>query len=319
MTVPRDAAGESGLVSVLIPTYKHADTVRETLESVFAQTYPNVEVIVVNDGSPDDTEAVLRPLAEAGRIRYVAQANTGQAGARNRAIAEARGEYVALLDDDDLWPPDKLEWQANALATRPETVLVYGYYQTFGQVEGAGRFENNLSGDVRRSSRRQAFIGTPGQTLIRASALRRVGGFDPDLWGIDDWDLYIRLAGVGPILYEDRLALRYRVHAGNASKNIPQMYANARRLRDKHFGTPPRPDDWADWLAMGRWIRRHYARELLRSADVNRQAGRADDARRDLARAVATDPAFALTPEFLRGMIRRVLFPRPAPAADGGK
>src|SRR5271170_3450676 len=102
---------QSIAVSVVIPTYNHRDFVVEALESVFAQTFTDYEVIVVNDGSPDDTAAVLRPYIESGRIRYIEQENRGQAGARNRGLAEARGEFVAYLDDDDLWLRDKLAWQ----------------------------------------------------------------------------------------------------------------------------------------------------------------------------------------------------------------
>src|ERR1700719_2929443 len=102
-------------VSVIIPTYNHRDFVLDAIESVFAQTFTDYEVIVVNDGSPDDTASVLAPLASAGRIRYLEQANAGQGAARNRGIAQARGEFIALLDDDDRWPADKLEWQVGEL------------------------------------------------------------------------------------------------------------------------------------------------------------------------------------------------------------
>ena len=116
----------SPCVSVIIPTYKHQDFVLATLDSVFAQTFTDYEVIVINDGSPDDTAEVLLPLAEAGRIRYIEQKNTGQSIARNRGIAEAQGEFIALLDDDDLWPPDKLEWQVEALRRQPDVALIAG-------------------------------------------------------------------------------------------------------------------------------------------------------------------------------------------------
>ena len=136
-------------VSVIVPTYKHRDFVLATLDSVFAQTFTDYEVIVVNDGSPDDTADVLRPLAEAGRIRYVEQENQGQAAARNRGIAQARGEFVALLDDDDLWPPDKLEWQVGCLRADPTAVAAYGYRETFGTEAGnIHPQENAPSGQV---------------------------------------------------------------------------------------------------------------------------------------------------------------------------
>ena len=120
------------LVSVVIPTYKHANFVLETLDSVFAQTFTDFEVIVVNDGSPDNTAAVLRPMIASGKIRYIEQPNRGQAAARNRGILAANGEYIALLDDDDLWEPDKLQWQIEALRDRRDCVLVYGQLRTFG-------------------------------------------------------------------------------------------------------------------------------------------------------------------------------------------
>ena len=222
-------------VSVIIPTYKHQDLILETLDSVFAQTFTDYEVIVINDGSPDDTAKVLRPLAEAGRIRYTEQGNGGQAAARNRGIALAEGEFIALLDDDDLWPPDKLEWQVAALRAAPEAVLAYGYSEAFGDkpsIELPGRDTPN--GDVEAAFLRQNWITTPGQTLIRASALKQIGSFDPQLWGVDDWDLYIRLAGIGAFLYKKKVALHYRVHKNNASKNLMRMYVNDARLRSKH-------------------------------------------------------------------------------------
>src|SRR4051794_22002333 len=123
------------LVSVIIPTYKHRDYVLRTLESVFAQTFTDYEIIVVNDGSPDDTADVLRPLVEAGRIRYIEQPNAGQASARNRGIAEARGEFIAMLDDDDLWPAGKLEWQVAEMHRDSDAVVIYGFAEFFGSIQ----------------------------------------------------------------------------------------------------------------------------------------------------------------------------------------
>ena len=118
MTVPE--------VSVIVPTYNHGRYVLESLASVFGQTYRSFEVIVVNDGSPDNTAEVLKPLVEAGRIYYIEQPNAGQASARNRGFASARGEYIAFLDDDDLWPADKLSWQVGVLKAEPDLGLIAG-------------------------------------------------------------------------------------------------------------------------------------------------------------------------------------------------
>ena len=225
-------------VTVIIPTYKHRDFVLATLDSVFAQTFTDYEVIVVNDGSPDDTADVLKPLAEAGRIHYIEQANQGQAAARNRGLAEARGEFVAFLDDDDLWPPDKLQWQVETLTTVPDAVLVYGCNKSIGI--GAGKVFPDYeapSGLVRAFFLRQNCIGSPGQTLIRASALASIDGFDRLIWGADDYDLWFRLAKVTRIELWQRVALYYRKHSLNASRDLLRMHQNCEIVLRRHLRT----------------------------------------------------------------------------------
>jgi glycosyltransferase involved in cell wall biosynthesis len=244
----RETAGEHGcqrtmadrpVVSVVIPTYCHCDTIGETLDSVFAQTFRDFEVVVVDDGSPDGTGELLRPLVEQGRIRYVRQENAGAGTARNRGLHEARGEFIAFLDDDDLWPPDKLEWQVEALRARPEAVLAYGEARTIhpdGRLLWHRRNEPWPEGDVYDKFRLATWITSPGQTLIRAEVLRELGGFDPFLWGSDDWDLYIRLAWRGPFVFRPVVALDYRLHAGNASKQAIRHALNQFSVVRRHIG-----------------------------------------------------------------------------------
>jgi glycosyltransferase involved in cell wall biosynthesis len=182
-------------------------------------------------------------------VRHVAQAPAGPAAARNRGLAQASGEFVALLDDDDLWPPDKLAWQVDELRASPEAVLVYGYMQSFG-TERSYRWPppDGPTGWVRDAFLAKNWIRAPGQTLIRASALRAIGGFDPTLWSADDWDLYLRLAAVGPFVYRHRLALRYRAHADNLSKQAWRMFRHACRVHRRHAGPWPRPGTAGRWL-----------------------------------------------------------------------
>src|SRR3954451_475135 len=120
------------VVSVIIPAYKAVPFIRETLESVFAQTFERFEVIVVNDGSPDtiELEAVLAPFST--RIVYLEQENRGLSGARNSGLRFARGEYIALLDADDIWEPDYLEVQLGFLERDGQAVLVYPNAKIFG-------------------------------------------------------------------------------------------------------------------------------------------------------------------------------------------
>ncbi|MBC8135448.1 MAG: glycosyltransferase [Fibrella sp.] len=238
-------------VSVIIPTYKHRDLVLTTLDSVWSQTFTQYEVIVVNDGSPDDTEAVLKPLIESGRIRYVVQANGGQASARNRGIAEAKGEFIALLDDDDLWLPDKLEWQVQAFRSHPEAAAVYGRAEAIDELGKdtvpIGEDGKPLTlpwetptGWVYEAFLRQNWILSPGQCLIRRTALDALGEstpFDaaPELRGCDDWDLWCRLAEAHTFLFQDRVALRYRFHSANASRDIFQMHRSTLFMCNKHL------------------------------------------------------------------------------------
>ena len=225
-------------VSVIIPTYKHRDFVLATLDSVFAQTFTDYEVIVVNDGSPDDTADVLKPLAEAGRIHYIEQANQGQAAARNRGLAEAQGEFIAFLDDDDLWPADKLEWQVQRLRDDASLGMVAGNMQTLGNAANPAL---PLDAPPHIAEFEQLFYGcpliSPGQALLRANVVKNVGGFDIAIWGADDYDLWFRLAKVTRIELWQRVALYYRKHSLNASRDLLRMHQNCEIVLRRHLRT----------------------------------------------------------------------------------
>lgn len=265
-------------VSVIIPTYKHSGFVLATLDSVFAQTFTDYEVIVVNDGSPDDTADVLRPLAQAGRIRYVEQENRGQGAARNRGIAEAQGEFIALLDDDDLWPPGKLEWQTKALRENPQAVLVYGRVSlvesdfslsTSGEIQQDSATDDDPpSGFVLEEFLKQNWIHSPGQTLIRRESLTQINGFDESIWGADDYDLYIRLAALGTFVHKNCLGLYYRQHAHNASKNIRRMYKNICAVRQKHLGLVPSLRNYRLWTANYRFWHDLYLDKMIHGTRI---------------------------------------------------
>lgn len=234
-------------VSVIIPAYNHARFITEAVDSVLRQTYQDFEIIVINDGSPDDTETVLQPYIKAGNIIYHLQANAGVAVARNTGIAMASGEFVALLDDDDTWPPDKLEWQVRCL-DESDAILVGGACDTGKPTRRRSRLAEN---DYQVLETTDFFQGnpfsSPGQTLIRRDALEKTGGFDPEIWGVDDLDLWIRLSHIGEIRKYGRNALFYRVHDSNASLNLPRMADNLDKVISKNVslanpGQRPRLD-----------------------------------------------------------------------------
>lgn len=250
------------LVSVIIPTYNHRDYVLQALESVFAQTFKDYEVIVVNDGSPDDTAETLRPMGESGRIRYIEQPNAGQAAARNRGLAEARGEFIAFLDDDDVWPADKLEWQVELLRNRPDVGMVAGEVADLGLAPCT-----SLGGPPRVPTFEMLFNGSllssPGQSLIRRGILQSVGGLNSSLWGADDYDLWFRICRITRIEKYQRTALFYRRHPLNASGNIDRMMHNCARvveLQLKHVKSSRR------WVLRRRgyqWLYKYVGHRVL--------------------------------------------------------
>jgi glycosyltransferase involved in cell wall biosynthesis len=241
-------------VSVIVPTYKHRDYVLVTLDSVFAQSFNDFELIVVNDGSPDDTAAVLKPLADAGRIRYVEQPNAGQAAARNRGLELAGGEFVAFLDDDDLWPADKLEWQVAALR-EDGGVAIGGASRRLenGVLETVAETDNRRLISLRSLFGYNPFF-SPGQVLIRTDVLRGLGGFDAAIWGSDDLDLWMRLAHAGDFWHVDRVALHYRLHATNASHAWERMIVNARKVFAKNVALLPERDRRTAIKVSQRWL-----------------------------------------------------------------
>jgi len=303
-------------VSVIIPTYNHRAFILETCESVFKQTYTDYEIIVVNDASPDDTKEVLRPLAEAGKIRYIDQPHAGQAAARNRGLAEATGEFVAFLDDDDLWVPDKLEWQVKLMEEYSNVVLIYGYC---GRVGDGDRWRwpdaHAPTGDVRQPFLTQNWIVSPGQALMRRQTLYDVGGFDETIWGADDWDLYIRMSRWGDFIFENRVGLYHRVHADNASKDYWRMYGNSEKLLYKHLGAFPNPLNIPTWLACRNWITLQFISECIQRAHSLSSRGERKAALHQWGRIVMSRPELLAKGHVLRGIFKCLLgFRMPAVA-----
>lgn len=252
-------------VSVVIPTYKHRDYVLQTLDSVFGQTFSDYEVIVVNDGSPDDTAQLLKPLADAGRIRYFERANSGQAATRNFGIQQATGEFIALLDDDDLWPSDKLEWQVGLLQDRPDVGAVAG--DRYWWEGGALPELSHENGECKPMTFESLFAGnpiaSPGQVLIRRKLIEAVGGFNADIPGADDYDLWFRLTRITRFERYDRIALIYRVHNTNASNNLDYMLRATRQVVNVHAAGLSSNELGRELKIANRWMYDYVGSRLL--------------------------------------------------------
>lgn len=190
------------LVSVVIPTYQRPTFLGRAIESVLKQTYANWELLVIDDNDPEsearrETEAFMQRFKNDARIRYLKhECNKGGAAARNTGIEQARGEYVAFLDDDDEWLPEKLEAQLEAFHYAPNvTVVVTGRKIVNGdQIRHAYPAKQGI---VFPHILGVNFVGPTTAVLCRKRALDQIGGFDAQLAAAQDWDLYIRLAQLG--------------------------------------------------------------------------------------------------------------------------
>ncbi len=239
-------------VSVIIPTYNRADKVGKTIESALAQTFTDMEVIVVDDGSSDGTGRALDAVF-GNRIRYFAQANQGASVARNKGIAEARGEWIAFLDSDDLWEKDKLEWQFKALERfGPECGACYTDTQLFNYPEKRTLFqmaEKSYRHDGPMGVNKNALkiLVRPGGAgmvvclssfLGSADAVRKTGGFDPKLLYSQDSDFMFRLAMIThfcyvnrPLVWFDRSPAEIRHVGVSAEWNKTEFFLHDSQLR----------------------------------------------------------------------------------------
>lgn len=230
-------------VSIIVPSYNTVEYIAETLDSVFAQTCRDYEVVVVNDGSPDtpDLERVLAPYME--RIRYLRTENRGLAGARNTAILASRGEFVALLDSDDIWEPNYLAVQLSMLDGDPSADIVYPNALIFGSGAGVDQFFMDLSpsiGEVTFTSLVSETCCVMVSVLARRTALEHAGLFDDQLRRCEDFDMWLRCVKTGSrIIYHRQPLVRYRRRDQSLSQNGIAMLEAAVHVLDKIEKTFP--------------------------------------------------------------------------------
>ena len=211
-------------VSVVIPTYNRADVIGEAVASVLAQDLPELEVLVVDDGSADGTRAAVEAVRDP-RVRYLHQENGGPAAARNHGIREAQSQLVAFLDDDDRWRPNKLSRQLAVFDARPELGMVYTDTEVFGPRQSRLRrflFPRQSSMEVRMAD---GWVETDlyfscfivmSTVLARKDVIERAGFFDPAYrkMQVEDHDLFVKMARVAPVGYLDEPLVLRRSHPG---------------------------------------------------------------------------------------------------------
>lgn len=224
--------------SIVIATYEAAATVGDSIRSALAQTHPAHEVIVVDDGSEDETASVLETFG--GRITTIRQENSGLAGARNTAVAAATGDFVAMLDADDAYHPRRLEALAQLATTRPDLDLITTDARLVARGESVGTFATYTPFAVenqRTAIFERCFVG--GWPAVKRESLTAIGGFDEELKIAIDWDCWLRLilagsgAGMADAPYYD-----YVVHSGSLSASRAPSLWERGRLTEKALSNP---------------------------------------------------------------------------------
>lgn len=228
-------------VSVVIPAYNVAPYIGETLRSVFAQTFTDYEVVLVNDGSPD-TEELERALAPyIDRIRYIKQENRGASVARNEGLSAAHGEFIAFLDADDLWLPNYLTEQLKFIRDH-DVDLVCADASVFGGTLPARQTYMESLMETAPPTGKVTFLGllSAEQSLITSGIVARrepilsVGRFDATLRNAQDYDLWLRLARHGVrMAYQRQILLRYRLHDDSLSGDAINIHRRELRVFDK--------------------------------------------------------------------------------------
>lgn len=227
----------SSLVSVIIPTFEQEDTLLMSIESALKQTYPPLEVIVVDDGSRDNLYPLLRPYVLNGRVLYFRQENRGQGSARNTGAGYAGGEWLAFLDSDDIWKPQKLEKQFAYAKKHPTTALIFANADIVKDNEFVGTFFDSfchwptLTEPVYPQLVEDNFI-VNSSVLVKRNVFQEMGGFDirPLFRRIEDYDLWLRIAsrylvgGVRESLLTYKYPLQKHRKSSLITKGLKRLY-----------------------------------------------------------------------------------------------
>jgi alpha-1,3-rhamnosyltransferase len=226
------------LVNVLVPAYNHEQYVEEALQSVVDQTYKNIELIVINDGSTDGTSGVIKKYIENNpepRITFLEQTNEGICKTLNRGLKHAKGKYIAVLASDDLWSPDKIEKQVQLMERNDNIGLVFSDHYFM-----RGREITNIKATDYKPNIRKCFIKSiqnvniyerlmieniiPALTvLMRRDCIDKMGGFDTNLIA-EDFDMWLRMAKEYPFAYIDEPLAFYRIHETNLSNRVMSFW-----------------------------------------------------------------------------------------------
>jgi glycosyltransferase involved in cell wall biosynthesis len=230
-------------ISVIIPAYNAEKTILETIQSVQQQSFTDFELLVIDDGSTDQTVQTVATLADP-RIQIFRYENGGVSAARNRGIAKATGDFLAFLDADDLWTTDKLELQWAALQQQPAAGVAYSW-TAFMDVDAAGQAvfypsqRYAVCGDVYRQLLVADFVHSGSNTLIRREAIATTGDFTLGIEPCADWDYWLRISTRWPFVVVPKYQILYRRTAGAMSSQVESMERAALAVVERAYAAAP--------------------------------------------------------------------------------
>lgn len=227
-------------VSIIIPTYNSIRYLPSAVKSALDQTFIDIEVIIINDGSSDHTEQWFLGQLDP-RLTLISQANLGKSAARNTGISRAAGNYIAFLDADDYWEPTKLEKQIKCLDNNPDIGLVYTWTALADENgQPTGRVINShAEGDVWKQLVQANILACGSTPMVRVDCFKVVGLFSADLPLAQDWDMWIRIAAHYPFAVIKEPLVRYRQHPSNTSKNLKVMQQCNTLVLERAFQCKP--------------------------------------------------------------------------------
>jgi GT2 family glycosyltransferase len=258
-------------VTIVIPTHNYARYVGQAIDSGLNQRYRPIEVIVVDDGSTDETPALLRSFE--ATIRILRLDGRGVSAARNAGLAQARGEYVVLLDADDLLLPDGVAAQVGLFAQRPDADAVAGgWYACDVELGTVTRGRSSLKdGDVLPQLLRSNIVATPSVMMLRRAALEAVGGFDTSLSFNADWEMWLRLAKHGCRFAQVAAVAMYRIHGRSMTMNLDRAIGDMTALFERYLNDPMLSEEMRAFGAQTRFGSMTYLSRLcLRQGDDQR-------------------------------------------------
>ncbi|AFY54587.1 putative glycosyltransferase [Rivularia sp. PCC 7116] len=229
------------LISVIIPVYNGEKTIRETIESVLHQTYTNLELIVINDGSRDLTLNVISSIKDS-RLKIFSYQNAGVCMSRNRGIERAQGQFISFLNADDTWTPDKLEAQLKALEANPQASVAYSWVDYIDEYGEFIRHGNHIAinGDAYEQLLIQNVLENGSNPLIRRQALINTGIFNESFTLAEDWDMWLRLAKRYDFVTVPLPQVLHRASSCSVSTNILKMETACLKFIEQAYKYAPK-------------------------------------------------------------------------------